>query len=72
MHFEWALDTRHGADYFRRWHRERKNSGSLLVHKSTHHFDILNWLIDEDPVKVNAFGTRQSVSFTTTLSMTNF
>ncbi len=59
VHFEWALDTSHGADYFRRWHRERKNSGSLLVHKSTHHFDILNWLIDEDPVKVNAFGTKR-------------
>lgn len=59
VHFEWALDTIHGADYFRRWHRERKNSGSLLVHKSTHHFDILNWLIDEDPVKVNAFGTKR-------------
>ena len=59
VHFEWALDTNHGADYYRRWHREKKNSGSLLVHKSTHHFDILNWLIDEDPIKVNAFGTKR-------------
>ena len=24
------LDTKHGADYFRRWHREKKNSGGLL------------------------------------------
>ncbi len=31
--FHWYLDTSHGADYFRRWHRLRKNSGSLLVHK---------------------------------------
>ena len=59
VHFEWALDTRHGAYYLHRWHREKKNSGSRLVHKSTHHFDILNWLIDEDPVKVNAFGTKR-------------
>ena len=59
VHFEWLLDTDHGADYFRRWHRERKNSGSLLVHKSTHHFDLINWLIDEDPLEVNAFGTRR-------------
>lgn len=26
VHYEWLLDTEHGADYFRRWHRERKNS----------------------------------------------
>ncbi|NLG55020.1 MAG: Gfo/Idh/MocA family oxidoreductase, partial [Rhodococcus sp.] len=34
----WLLDTYHGADYFRRWHREKHNSGGLLVHKATHHF----------------------------------
>lgn len=59
VHFEWMLDTIHGADYFRRWHRQRKNSGSLLIHKSTHHFDAINWLLDEDPISVNAFGTRR-------------
>lgn len=59
VHFEWMLDTSHGADYFRRWHRRRENSGSLLIHKSTHHFDLVNWLIEDDPVKVNAFGTRR-------------
>ena len=59
VHFEWLLDTNHGADYFRRWHRERKNSGSLLVHKSTHHFDLVNWLLEQDPLEVNAFGTRR-------------
>ncbi len=59
VHFEWMLDTRHGADYFRRWHRERKNSGSLLVHKSTHHFDLVNWFLEEDPLYVNAFGSRR-------------
>ena len=40
--FSWVLDTSHGADYFRRWHREKQNSGGLLVHKSTHHFDLVN------------------------------
>lgn len=29
VHFEWLLDTRHGADYFRRWHREKDRSGGL-------------------------------------------
>lgn len=59
VHFEWMLDTSHGADYFRRWHRERKNSGSLLVHKATHHFDLINWFLEQDPLYVNAFGTRR-------------
>lgn len=58
VHFEWLLDTQHGADYFRRWHRQRENSGSLLVHKSTHHFDLVNWFLDDDPIAVNAFGSR--------------
>lgn len=57
--FEWMLDTSHGADYFRRWHRYMKNSGGLLVHKATHHFDIINWWLDEDPELVFASGTRR-------------
>lgn len=56
--FAWMLDTRHGADYFRRWHRNRKNSGSLLVHKSTHHFDLVNWWIADAPEEVFCHGTR--------------
>ena len=44
----------HGADYFRRWHRERENSGGLLVHKATHHFDLVNWWIDSYPRDVFA------------------
>ena len=59
VHYEWLLDTSHGASYFRRWHSIRACSGSLLIHKSTHHFDLLNWLIEDEPVKVNAFGTRR-------------
>ncbi len=54
--FSWLLDTRHGADYFRRWHREKANSGGLMVHKSTHHFDLVNWWIDSYPEEVFAFG----------------
>ncbi|MGF7146081.1 putative dehydrogenase [Anaerotaenia torta] len=55
---EWHLDTKHGADYFRRWHRNIEKSGSLLLHKSTHHFDIINWWLDSYPEEVSAFGTR--------------
>jgi predicted dehydrogenase len=57
VHFEWFLDTDHGADYFRRWHRKKENSGGLLLHKSTHHFDFINWLLEEEPVEVSAFGS---------------
>src|SRR5690606_34867155 len=38
--FSWMLDTNHGADYFRRWHRDKANSGGLLIHKASHHFDL--------------------------------
>lgn len=54
--FSWYLDTSHGADYFRRWHRLKSRSGSLWVHKATHHFDLINWWLAADPVEVNAFG----------------
>lgn len=54
--FHEYLDTSHGADYFRRWHRFRKNSGTLLVHKASHHFDLANWWLDADPVDVVAAG----------------
>jgi len=54
--FHWYLDTRHGADYFRRWHRKREFSGSLWVHKASHHFDLLNWWIDSEPEEVMAYG----------------
>lgn len=54
--FSWMLDTSHGADYFRRWHREKQNSGGLLVHKATHHFDLVNWWINSYPQQVFAMG----------------
>ncbi|MDX2972827.1 Gfo/Idh/MocA family oxidoreductase [Kribbella solani] len=56
VEFQWVLDTRHGADYFRRWHREKKNSGGLLIHKASHHFDLVNWWIASSPQRVFASG----------------
>jgi predicted dehydrogenase len=56
--FHWLLDTRHGADYYRRWHRNKANSGGLLVHKATHHFDLVNWWLSTIPVSVLASGAR--------------
>jgi predicted dehydrogenase len=57
--FEWPLDYIHGADFFRRWHRRLENSGGLLVHKATHHFDLVNWWIDAEPEEVFAHGGRK-------------
>ncbi|MFD8378072.1 Gfo/Idh/MocA family protein [Streptomyces sp. NPDC059679] len=56
VHFEWLLDVRHGADYFRRWHREKANSGGLMVHKSSHHFDLVNWWLGARPEQVFGYG----------------
>ncbi|MEU8300792.1 Gfo/Idh/MocA family oxidoreductase [Micromonospora sp. NPDC048909] len=56
VHFEWLLDVRHGADYFRRWHRDKATSGGLLVHKAGHHFDLVNWWLAARPVQVYAAG----------------
>ena len=54
--FSWYLDTYHGADYFRRWHRLKSQGGSLWVHKATHHFDLINWYLGADPEEVTAYG----------------
>ena len=54
--FEWVLDTQHGADYFRRWHRDKTHSGGLFIHKAAHHFDLVNWWIADTPARVYARG----------------
>ncbi|MDV3456952.1 Gfo/Idh/MocA family oxidoreductase [Sphingomonas sp. HF-S4] len=57
--FQWLLNTVHGADYFRRWHSNKAISGGLMVHKATHHFDLVNWWLSDMPVSVNATGKRE-------------
>ena len=57
--FHWMLGTSHGADYFRRWHRQKANSGGLLVHKACHHFDLVNWWLSSVPETVYAKGHRK-------------
>ncbi|MDR0811474.1 MAG: Gfo/Idh/MocA family oxidoreductase [Paludibacter sp.] len=66
--FHWYLDTSHGADYFRRWHgfrakegvysnvQQESGGGSLLLHKASHHFDLLNWWVGSEPEEVFALG----------------
>jgi predicted dehydrogenase len=57
--FHWLLNTMHGADYFRRWHRNKVHSGGLMIHKATHHFDLVNWWLGASPVSVFATGKRE-------------
>ena len=54
--FNWYLNVFHGADYFRRWHGFVGKGGSLWVHKATHHFDLINWWLNSEPVEVSAYG----------------
>lgn len=54
--FHEYLNTSHGADYFRRWHHLKENSGTLLCHKASHHFDQVNWWLESRPVEVSAWG----------------
>lgn len=58
INYEYVLHTRHGGDYFKRWHRFLDNCGGMMVHKATHHFDIVNWLLEDDPESVSAQGAR--------------
>ncbi len=58
--FHWYLNNYHGADYFRRWHRLKEKGGTLLCHKSSHHFDLVNWFLDSDPEVVFAFGALEN------------
>jgi predicted dehydrogenase len=57
--FHWLLNTVHGADYFRRWHSQKSVSGGLMVHKATHHFDLVNWWLGSEPERVLAYGKRE-------------
>ncbi len=57
--FHWLLNTVHGADYFRRWHSQKAISGGLMVHKATHHFDLVNWWLGTEPEQVLASGKRE-------------
>ena len=50
------LSRMHGASYMRRWHRKRKNSGSLMLTKCSHDLDILNWLVGAKATRVSSFG----------------
>ncbi|RPI27994.1 MAG: gfo/Idh/MocA family oxidoreductase [Acidobacteria bacterium] len=57
--FHWMLNTTHGTDYFRRWHSNKENSGGLMIHKASHHWDLVNWWLSDVPAAVLASGKRE-------------
>ncbi len=57
--FHWMLNTMHGADYFRRWHSQKKFSQGLMLHKASHHFDLANWWVGAMPETVWSVGKRE-------------
>ncbi len=55
--FHWNINHPHLQRYMQRWHGESEKSGSLWVHKCTHHFDLVNWWLDSEPVEVFAYAS---------------
>ncbi len=45
-----------GYAFFHDWHRKRENIQSILIQKASHSIDILNWIINEIPTNIVAFG----------------
>ena len=56
MEYSEMLDRKHGTSYFRRWNSRRACSNGLQLHKSCHHFDNMNFLLDSRAAEVSAMG----------------
>jgi predicted dehydrogenase len=57
VHMDWILDTAHGSDFMRRWHRTKDTSGGIQMHKSIHHFDLIHFWLDTEPELVYCLGS---------------
>ncbi|MCA9049351.1 MAG: Gfo/Idh/MocA family oxidoreductase, partial [Planctomycetaceae bacterium] len=40
------------------WRSAEQQTGGMLLEKNCHHFDLFNWMLDAEPVRVFAFGGR--------------
>ena len=58
LELNYCLDTYHGSSYFHRWNRHYRDSGGLAVSKSCHHFDLINWWLEDTPASLVAEGDR--------------
>ncbi len=54
----WPHTVSYGGDaYFRDWHAERRNVGSLLLQKGAHDLDIIQWMLGAWPASAMAMGS---------------
>ncbi len=53
-----AFGQTRGAEFFHRWHARMDRSGGMLVHKSTHYLDLVNFWLGSVPHTVYAHGER--------------
>jgi predicted dehydrogenase len=56
VEFHWHITHSHLQRYMQRWHGQSERGGTLWVHKASHHFDLINWWLDSEPVEVYAYG----------------
>jgi predicted dehydrogenase len=55
---QYVNNVHYGDNYFRKWHRQAKNSGTLILEKGVHDLDMINNIIGRKPVSIAAFGSR--------------
>jgi predicted dehydrogenase len=56
VHTNWTLDCVHGSDFMRRLHRKKENSGGIQMQKSIHHFDLIPFWLNSEPISVYCVG----------------
>jgi predicted dehydrogenase len=56
--FNETLDFNHGGYIHADWRRKTEWAGSHMLEKCCHDLDIVNWLLDDLPVKAASFGGR--------------
>lgn len=47
--------------YLQLWHRKKAWSGGALNDKSSHHFDVMNWMVGRKAIRLTALGGRSSI-----------
>ena len=53
-----AVETLEGGDHFNRWHRDKSQSGGIMLQKGTHTLDLINWIVDSRPKTITSIGGR--------------
>ena len=61
IHYLEALRFKHGSSFYRRFHRDVRNSGGLLITKACHDFDLMGYFVDSRPSRV--FCTQEKIMF---------